>query len=58
MTNQKIKFEKNSVWSRHRSYYRKLWKIIKKEQGLRKIRFWVRESVTRGECISTPQRPS
>jgi len=31
----------------------------KKEQGLqKKNRFWVRESVTRGEGISTPQRPS
>jgi len=26
---------------------------MKKEQGLRKTRFWVRESVTRGEDIST-----
>ena len=53
----KIKFEKE-FWSRHHSYYRKLWKTIKKEQGLRKTRFWVRESVTRGEGISTPQRSS
>jgi len=30
----------------------------KKKQGLRKTRFWVRESVTCGEGISTPQRPS
>jgi len=29
----------------------------KKEQGLRKTRFWIRESVTRGEGISTSQRP-
>jgi len=45
---------KNRVWSRHHSYYRKLWKTMKREQGLRKTRFWVRESVTRGEGISTP----
>jgi len=30
----------------------------KKEQGLRKTKFWVRELITRGEGISTPQRPS
>jgi len=30
----------------------------KKEQGLRKTRVWVQESVTHGEGISTPQRPS
>jgi len=30
----------------------------KKEQGLRKTRSWVRESVMRGEGISTPQRSS
>jgi len=27
-------------------------------QGLRKTKIWVRESVTRGEGISIPQRPS
>jgi len=30
----------------------------KKKQGLQKTRIWVRESVMRGEGISTPQRPS
>jgi len=30
----------------------------KKEQGLRKTRFWVQESVMRGEGISASQRPS
>jgi len=29
----------------------------KKEQGLRKTRFWVWESVMRGEGISTPTTP-
>ena len=53
-----IKICKNRVWSRHHSYYRKLWKTIKNEQGLRKTRFWVRDSVSHGEGISTPQRPS
>ena len=33
-TNQKNKICKNRVWSRHHSYYRKLWKTIKKKQGL------------------------
>jgi len=35
--------------------YRKTKKI---RQGLQKTKFWVRESVTFGEGISTPQRPS
>jgi len=41
---KKIKFVKieKRVWSRHHIYYRKLWKTIQKEQGLRK----------------TPQHPS
>jgi len=30
----------------------------KTEQGLRKTKIWIRGSVTRGEGISTPQRPS
>ena len=54
----KIFFCKNRVWSRHHSYYRKLWKTIKKKQALRKTRFWVQESVTWREGISTPQCPS
>jgi len=53
----KIKIWKNRVWSRHHSYYRKLWKTIKKPRSA-KTRFWVWESITRGEGISTPQRPS
>jgi len=32
MTNQKIKICKKEVWSRHHSYYRKLWKTIKKSK--------------------------
>jgi len=30
----------------------------KKKQGLQKTRIWVRESITHGEGISTPQSPS
>jgi len=30
----------------------------KKKQGLQKTRFWIWELDTRGEGISTPQRPS
>jgi len=56
---QKIKFEKNRVWSRHHSLF---WKTTEKpkkiKQGLQKTRFWVRESVTHGEGISTLERSS
>jgi len=38
-TNQKLKICKNRVWSRHHSYYRKLWKIIKKSKVCKKPEF-------------------
>ena len=36
---KKIKFVKNRVWSRHHSYYRKLWKTIKKSKVCEKPEF-------------------
>jgi len=42
----KIKICKNRVWSRHHSYYRKLWKTIKKSKVCKKPDFgsgsWLR----------------
>jgi len=59
MANKKNKIFKNRVWSRHHSLFWKSKEKLKKiKQGLRKTKFWVRESVTRREGISTPQRLS
>jgi len=49
-------FEKK-IWSRHHSYSGKLWKTIKIRQVCEKTRFWIRESVTRREGVSTLPRP-
>jgi len=50
----KNKICKNRVWSRHHTLFWKTKEKPKKiKQGMRKTRFWVRESITCGEDIST-----
>ena len=54
---RKHEFEKE-IWSRHHSYSGKLWKTIKIKQVCeKKTKFWIRESVTRREGVSTLPRP-
>jgi len=50
---------KKEIWSRHHSYFGKLWKTIKIRQVCKKKKkkFWIRESITRKEGVSTLQRP-
>jgi len=55
--NRKNKTGLKEIWSRHHSYF---WKTMENHQNktsLRKTRFWIRESVTRTEGVSTLQRP-
>jgi len=47
-----IKFEKKRVWSRHHSYYRKLWKPIKKSKVCEKPDFGSRSRLRVGKVLA------
>jgi len=50
---KKLKFEKKSrVWSRHHSYYRKLWKTIKKSKVYKKPKFGSRSWLHVGKVLA------
>jgi len=48
---KKIKFCKNKVWSRHHSYYRKLW-TIKKSKVCEKPDFWSGNRLCVGKVLA------
>jgi len=53
MTNQKIKIcKRNRVWSRHHSYYRKLWKTMKKSKVCEKLEFGSESRLRVGKVLA------